>query len=39
LPLVFCYYALARPLAVWVRFAGMRIRQSGWLPHLPREEV
>jgi len=26
-------------LAVWVRFAGMRIRQSGWLPHLPREEV
>lgn len=39
LPLVFCYYALGRPLAVWARFAGMRIRHSGSLPHLPREGV
>lgn len=39
LPLVFCYYALGRPLTVWIRFAGMRIRQSSSLPHLPRQGV
>jgi CDP-diacylglycerol--serine O-phosphatidyltransferase len=26
LPLVFCYFALGRPIAVWMRFIGIRIR-------------
>lgn len=28
LPLVFCFFALSRPIAVWMRFVGVRVR--GW---------
>ncbi len=39
LPLVFCYFALGRPVAVWVRFVGIRIRGLSSTRHLPKEEV
>jgi CDP-diacylglycerol--serine O-phosphatidyltransferase len=26
LPIVFCYFSLGRPLAVWLRFVGIRLR-------------
>jgi CDP-diacylglycerol--serine O-phosphatidyltransferase len=39
LPLVFCYFALGRPAAVWMRFVGMRFRGVFSIRHLPREGV
>lgn len=34
LPLVFCYYSLGRPIAVWMRFVGMRLRPAASRPPL-----
>ncbi|MFH1919484.1 MAG: CDP-diacylglycerol--serine O-phosphatidyltransferase [Planctomycetota bacterium] len=39
LPLLFCYYALGRPVAVWMRFVGIRVRRLFSFPHLPRKGV
>jgi CDP-diacylglycerol--serine O-phosphatidyltransferase len=39
LPLVFCYFALGRPIAVWIRFVGIRLRGLSPTRHLPREDV
>ena len=39
LPLVFCYFALGRPLALWVRFVGIRIRGLSSTRHLPKQEA
>jgi CDP-diacylglycerol--serine O-phosphatidyltransferase len=38
LPLVLCYFALGRPVAVWVRFVGIRIRVLSSTRHLPKGE-
>lgn len=35
LPLVFCYFALGRPVAVWMRFVGIRFRGVFFVRHLP----
>jgi CDP-diacylglycerol--serine O-phosphatidyltransferase len=39
LPLVFCYFSLGRPVAVWMRFVGMRIRGLSPYLHPPRTGV
>ena len=39
LPLIFCYYALGRPVAVWMRFVGIRVRRLSSFPRLPRKGV
>ncbi|MBC8356035.1 MAG: CDP-diacylglycerol--serine O-phosphatidyltransferase [Planctomycetes bacterium] len=39
LPLVLCYFALGRPLAVWMRFVGIRIRGLTAFGRLPRKGV
>jgi len=39
LPLVFCYFALGRPVAVWMRFVGIRFRGVFSFRHLPRKSV
>jgi CDP-diacylglycerol--serine O-phosphatidyltransferase len=39
LPLVLCYFALGRPVAVWMRFVGMRFRGLSSFRHLPRKGV
>jgi len=39
LPLVFCYYALGRPVAVWMRFVGIRVGRLSSFPRLPRKRV
>ena len=39
LPLVFCYFALGRPVAVWMRFVGIRIRGLSAFRHLPGKGV
>ena len=37
LPLVFCYFALGRPIAVWIRFVGIRLRGLSPTRHLPKQ--
>ena len=37
LPLVFCYFALGRPIAVWIRFVGIRLRGLSPTHHLPKQ--
>ena len=39
LPLVFCYFALGRPIAVWLRFVGIRLRDLSLTRRLPRNEA
>ncbi len=39
LPLVFCYFALGRPIAVWLRFVGIRLRDLSSLRRLPGNEA
>ncbi|MDA1050774.1 MAG: CDP-diacylglycerol--serine O-phosphatidyltransferase [Planctomycetota bacterium] len=39
LPLVFCYFALGRPVAVWMRFVGIRLRGIPALLNLPKERM
>jgi CDP-diacylglycerol--serine O-phosphatidyltransferase len=39
LPIVFCYYALGRPIAVWMRFIGFRIRGLSPTRRLPKQET
>lgn len=39
LPLVFCYFALGRPIAVWIRFVGMRLRGLSPASQLSGEEL
>ena len=39
LPLVFSYFALGRPIAIWMRFVGIRIRGLSTFYRLPRERV
>lgn len=38
LPIVFCYFAFGRPIALWLRFMGIRIRSISSLRPQPREE-
>jgi CDP-diacylglycerol--serine O-phosphatidyltransferase len=37
LPIVFCYFAFGRPLAVWIRFVGIRLRGLSPARHLPKQ--
>ncbi len=39
LPLLFCYFALGRPIAVWIRFLAIRLRDLSPRYHQPGEEV
>jgi CDP-diacylglycerol--serine O-phosphatidyltransferase len=39
LPLVFCYFSLGRPVAVWMRFVGIRIRGLSSVRPQPTEEM
>lgn len=39
LPLVFCYFALSRPIAVWIRFVGMRLRGLSPVSQVPGKEL
>lgn len=37
LPIVFCYFAFGRPIAVWIRFVGIRLRGLSPARHLPKQ--
>ncbi|HRX78898.1 MAG: CDP-diacylglycerol--serine O-phosphatidyltransferase [Planctomycetaceae bacterium] len=40
LPIVFCYFSLGRPIALWLRFIGLRLRGlTPFRQRQPREEV